>query len=190
MAMVVGIIVLWWVQDMIANTLVYQNKSTSRLVTSTKAEQGLERMLRDLRHAEAATFSSSATTRTALLTLPTRQATASTSLPTSTVTWTCTIGASCTRQVAGGTLESVIRNVAAVTFTPTDATGAADNTDPVYVGVEIRANVVDQLDSLPNDADGERVLSVGQAKLQNPATGQKQVVDPVTLRDGVSLRNL
>ena len=190
MALVVGVLVLWWTQDMIANTLIYQNKATSRLVTSTTAEAGLDRLLRDLRHAESATFASSATTSTVALSLPKRQATSTSSLPTSSVTWTCTTGSACTRQVAGGSVESVIRNVASVTFTPTDASGNTDTTDPVYVGVELKANIVDQLDSKPNDADGERVLPTGQAKLQNPATGQKQVVDPVTLRDGVSLRNL
>ncbi len=153
-----------------------QDQIASRSVATRQVETGLEALTRDLREASTATIASSANglSATATLLIPVRTATPSlTSLPaTQQVVWQCTGGANCTRQVAGGVRVPRIQGVVTACFDVSATNNCASNvaaSNPSYVYLIVQAQVRSQLPNASGAARGE--------------------TNPVTIKDGVDLRN-
>jgi hypothetical protein len=154
-----------------------QDQTVSRSVATRQAETGLEQLTRDLREASAATIASSANglNATATLQVPVRTATPSlTSLPpTQQVVWQCTAGATCTRQVAGGVRVPRIQGVVTACFDVSATNNCGSSvaaSNPSYLYLSLQARVTSQL---PNGS----------------GSAARGVTNPVTVRDGVDLRN-
>jgi len=144
-------------------SVITQNEATSRSAATNRLEVGVGRLLGDLRQAAHTT---SVTSTTATMMLPVR--TAAGGAPTNQqVTWTCTNGGSCTRKVGTGTAVVAISNVVTATFTPSAAT------DPAYVSVTISV-----LDATEHGKTHDTAVR-----------GVAGVTNPITVTDGVALRN-
>lgn len=135
------------------------------ITTSQRSlEQGMNRLTADFRQATAATVTSTTATLTVPIPVSQRGTPASNPVPPAgvTVTWTCTVGASCTRASTGGPTEALINNVTSALFSPSSAT------NPAYVGIAISARpyVLSRPGGLPANAT------------------------PLTLRSGIDLRNI
>jgi Tfp pilus assembly protein PilW len=170
-AIVIGLVVVGLPLTLAVNAYVQQNAASSRSVSTTSAAQALDRLVRDLRQATAATISQSGDSATAVLSVPVRQAVGVTTPPTVQVTWTCTAGSTCTRATAGGRTEHLLRGVQRASFAPVSRSGApaVPQTNPAYVGVTIVARIVSELDARGGSPPGVR--------------------RPITLQEGVVLRN-
>jgi hypothetical protein len=144
-----------------------QNRATSRSAATNRVEVGVAQMLHDLRHAVTP---STVTSTGATLTLPVRSVAGGVIPGTQTVTWACTSGGSCTRQV-GATTTTVIPYVVSASFAPVSGTGATTPpiTDPAYVSVTVSV--------LNSNESGNRAAQV---------TGTSAAI---TVTDGVALRN-
>ncbi len=156
-----------------------QNASSSRSTAARQAEVGLQRLVRDLRGAMQQTVTGTPLTVTVSSTASPVTGKLVFSIPSSaanttpqTVTWLCTVGATCTRQLAGGSAIPEITGITAVTLSPLDSSGAAltlPATNPAYVDVALDVQVTSQLG------------------------GQTQVVrgtsQSIKLQTGVDLRN-
>jgi type II secretory pathway pseudopilin PulG len=160
----VSIIVVGIPLTLAMNAVVSQNNATSRSAATSRVEVGVKRLLSDVRGATHATF----TATTATLTVPNRMASGGTPT-TQTVTWTCTVGASCTRAATGGTFP-MIQDVVAATFAPVAADGTALLIDPVYVSFTVSVR------NSSEQVDHTRTIASGST--------------PVTVTDGAALRNL
>lgn len=139
-----------------------QNVVSSRSVAARQGQVGLQRLVRDLRGAMQQTVtgtpltavaSTTATTAKLVFSIPSA---ASNTTP-QTVTWLCTVGATCTRQVAGGSVIPEITGVTAVMLEPVDSSGAAlalPATNPAYVGITLNLRVTSQLGGQTQAAPG------------------------------------
>jgi hypothetical protein len=88
------------------------------------------------------------------------------------VTWTCTAGADCTRQVAGGAAVTLIAAIVSACFDVTSSASCASSvsaTNPGYVWITMQPRIVSQL---PN-ANRSAVAGTSAP----------------TLKDGVALRD-
>jgi type II secretory pathway pseudopilin PulG len=157
---VLSIVVLGVPLTMSVQSVITQNRATSRSAATNRLEVGVARLLGDLRQS-AHTTTVSGTTAT--MTLPIRT-TAGGTPTTRQVTWTCTSGGSCTRKVGTATAIAVIPNVVSATFTASSAT------DPAYVSVTIS------------------VLDATEAGSSH-TTAVPGVTNAITVTDGVALRN-
>jgi len=167
LVMVISIVVVGLPLTLALSSFKTQNQAASRSASASRAQIGVDRLVRDLRQATAAAITSTQTPAVAVLTIPGRR-TSSTApaVPPTTVTWTCTPTAFCTRQSSSGETTQYIPGVTTATFTPTFPTGT---TTPSRVDVSIQSEILDQR------------RGAGQAL--DSAT-------PVTFRDGVDLRNI
>jgi hypothetical protein len=157
---VLSIIVLGIPLTMSVQSVITQNRASSRSTATNQLEIGIARLLGDLRQAAHTT---SVTSTTATMTLPVRTVAGGTPT-TQQVTWTCTNGGSCTRKVGAAAAVTVIRNVVSASFAPSAAT------DPAYVSVTVS------------------VLDATQAGSTH-TTAVPGVTNPITVTDGVALRN-
>lgn len=154
-----------------------QNTASSRSVAARQGEVGLERLVRDLRGAMqqttagvplTAVASTTATTAKLVFSIP---SSAVNTTP-QTVTWLCTVGATCTRQLAAGTVIPEITGVTAVSLAPLDSSGAAlalPATNPAYVGISLSLQPTSQLGGQTQAAPG--------------------AANPIVVQTGVDLRN-
>ncbi len=165
---IISIIVVGIPLDLAVQSMVGQNRASSRGAATNRVEIGLSRLMQDLRHS-VHTTTISATGAT--LTVPVRSAAGGSTPTTQTVTWTCTAGASCTRKVGGGTAFPVIPYLVSAAFAPTSAAGATTTpqTDPAHVQVTIS------------------VLDSNETGIRTDAV--KGMTNAITITDGVALRN-
>jgi hypothetical protein len=174
--MVLAVIVVGGPLTFIIVSLNQQNAVSSRSVAARQAEVGLALLTRDLREAQNITNSSG--TDTTPVTISNAGRTVSFYLATagspstagSLVTWACTVGGSCTRQVAAGTLVPKIRGLTAATFTGTSTTGAGVTSNPSFVSISLQVQVTSLADHN-----------------QTPVLAGTNTSIP--LQDGVELRN-
>ncbi|MEA2156913.1 MAG: hypothetical protein QOE11_3053 [Solirubrobacteraceae bacterium] len=168
----VSIVVVGVPLSLAVNSVVGQNNATSRSAATNRVEIGVGRLLHDLRSATHATI----TPTSATMTVPIRCVAVAPAIcgtpATQTVTWACTSGASCTRQVASGSAFPVIANLVSASFAPVAVDGAptATQTDPAYVSVSV--SVRDTSES------GDRTKTVASSST------------PITVTDGATLRNI
>jgi len=157
-----------------------QNGTSSRSAAALQGEAGLQRLVRDLRGAMEQTTSGTPLTAVASTTATTAQLVFS--IPTSgatttpqTVTWVCTVGGSCTRQLGNGTAVTEIRGVTAVTLAPFDSSGAAlalPATNPAFINVSVSLQVTSQLQR--------------QGQATQAVRGES---NPIVVQTGIDLRN-
>jgi Tfp pilus assembly protein PilW len=145
------------------------NTASSRALSATQAETGLQALTRDLREAAStSTFTWGASSASATLSIPTPGNPSALEA----VTWSCSFdGGACTRQVGTSTAIPEIKNVASLTFAPTDPNGNALSspaTSPAYVGITLQVQNASSLDR----------TSI------TPVSSK-----PITLADGAYLRN-
>lgn len=164
---VLSIVVLGIPLTLAAQAWVGQNRAMSRSAATNRVEIGLARLMQDLRHAM---HTSTVSATGAVLTVPVRSATGGTPT-TQQVTWSCTAGASCTRQVGAGAPLPVIPYLVSAAFTPTSVAGATipPLTDPASVSVTVTVRNTNE--------SGDRNATVNHA------------TNPITITDGVALRN-
>jgi hypothetical protein len=180
--MALAIVVVGLPMSFIVLSLRQQNVAASRAEAATQAELGLGRLTRDLRQIApntAATFTWSSTGAGASFTLPQPGTQGATN---ETVVWSCSFGATgtCTRAVDGSAAVIEIRNVADLALTATDATGDQlggtgplyTATDPAFVGITLKVLDLSQLDSTAT-----------------PSHGVSGINNPITVEDGVEIRN-
>lgn len=171
MAAALGVVVLGIPLTLLTRAFVEQNAASSRAATTNRVELGVDAIVRDLRHATSVTISSSGATITAALTVPTPGTGGGVTPSALAVTWACTAGGSCTRQLAGGSVTATIPYVVSASFAPVSKTGAKTlpQTNPAYVGVTVSALVSSETGDHSKAAPG--------------------VSAAVTVQDGVDLRN-
>jgi hypothetical protein len=167
-----GIVVLGIPLTLATEAFIGQNRATSRSAATNRLEVGIATLLRDLRHATAATIDNSPGTASATLTVPQRHATGGVSPSPIQVIWTCTADASCTRRVGGGAAVPEIPWLVSASFSPVSRTGstAVPQDNPAYVGVTLSVLVSDE-----------------QGRDHSKAA--PNVKNPVAVTDGVALRN-
>jgi hypothetical protein len=169
-----------------------QNEISSRSAAARQAEVGLEQLVRDLRNAMSQNGSGAALSVVAADAAG--RSTLSFDIPTpnnsgvaQAVTWNCpdqgsgaqNVG-SCTRTVAGAT-RTLIEGVQSLGLTALDATGALASlpaTNPAYIGIALKVQVVSQLDS-----NRSQLLQGSQTTPGSPST------NPILIQAGVDLRN-
>jgi Tfp pilus assembly protein PilW len=168
MVCIISIVVLGVPLTLAVQSWQGQNRASSRGAATNRVEIGFQRLMQDLRHA-VHTTTVSATGAT--LTVPVRSATGGTVPTTQQITWSCTAGASCTRQVGAGSAFPVIPYLVSATFAPTSAAGATTvpATDPAYVQVTISVRDTNE--------SGDRNATVNG------------MTNAITISDGVALRN-
>jgi hypothetical protein len=164
---VVSIVVVGIPLTLATQSVIGQNKASSRAAATNRVELGIAKLMQDLRHAVTTT---TVTATGATLTVPIRSALGGTPT-TQQVTWACTAGGSCTRQIGAGTATELIPNVTTAVFAPRSAAGATTvpQTDPAYVSVTISVRNTNE--------SGDRTATVSG------------MTNPITISDGVALRN-
>jgi Tfp pilus assembly protein PilW len=167
-----GIVVLGVPLTLGTEVFIGQNQATSRSAATNRLEVGMALLLRDLRHATAATIDNAGGAATATLTVPARDATGGVSPAPLQVVWTCTPAASCTRKVGTGAAVPQIQWLVSASFAPVSKSGstAVPQTNPTYVGVTLSV-----LDSNEQGSDHSKVVP--------------NVKNPIAVTDGVALRN-
>lgn len=174
--LLVVVIPLVW----IVTSIKQSNGASSRALSATEAETGLLALTRDLREispSTTSTFTWGSTSASATFSIPTPGSPGAAE----TVTWSCTFGGTCTRQVAGGAAIPEITNVVSVAFAPTTAGGSALSspaTNPAYVGITLEVQ---------NASSLERT-SVTPGGVPGSQSGYLST-KPITLSDGAYLRN-
>lgn len=154
-----------------------QNGASSRTVAAQQAEIGLERLARDLRSAIqltavsgtplGVTVSSSGTPKVTQIafSIPTPNAVTTAQ----SVTWRCTDGGSCTRQLGSAAAASEITGVTSTTLTTSSGAALAlPATNPDYIGITLNLQVTSQLG------------------LNGVARGAS---NPIVVQTGIDLRN-
>jgi type II secretory pathway component PulJ len=187
LVIVLSLIVVGGAMSFLIVTLDQQNAVSSRAVAERQAEVVLARLTRELREAQDVTDGSTGADTTPVNVSYDGAGTSSVSfyLPTpgSTaaglqVTWTCTAGGSCTRTASGNTVTQ-LTGVQSATFTPIGSAGtvlasnAGTGSSPSYpstVDITLQAKDISQL-----DAGHSHVV--------------RGISNPITIQDGVSLRN-
>jgi prepilin-type N-terminal cleavage/methylation domain-containing protein len=187
-AMALGLVVIGLPMIWIVTSLTQQNVVASRSAAARQAEQGLERLTRDLRQvapSSQTTFSWTASSATVTMSLP-RPGTQGVS--TDTVVWQCSFGDSgyCNRSVNSGTAQKLIANVESIAFAVKDATGnsvASDQTSPApaFAGITLSVLNVSQLDNSSTPSHSLDCIR-GASSCVTPSTHY------VTVQDGVDLR--
>jgi Tfp pilus assembly protein PilW len=147
----------------------HSNAASSRALSATQAETGLQALTRDLREASStATFTWGASSALATFSIPTPGSPSTLE----SVTWTCSFPyGTCTRQVGSGAAVPEIGDVVSLSFAPTDSSGSALSspaTNPAYVGITLQVENASYLD-----------------RTQTAPFSSK----PITLADGAYLRN-
>lgn len=95
LVMVLAIIVVGLPLTLAITTFTAQNESASRSATASRAQIGVDRLVRDLRQSVSASITSTTSPAVAVLTIPTaRTSNTAPALPPTAVTWTCTPTAS------------------------------------------------------------------------------------------------
>jgi hypothetical protein len=167
-----GVVVLGVPLTLGTEAFIGQNNASSRSAATNRLEVGIAALLRDLRHATAATIHSSGGVASATLTVPIRHATGGVSPTPVDVVWTCTPSASCTRKVGAAVATEQIPWLVSASFAPVSKTGATTvpQSNPAYVGVTLSVLVSD-----------EQGRDHSKAALA--------VTKPIAVTDGVALRN-
>jgi prepilin-type N-terminal cleavage/methylation domain-containing protein len=180
--MALSVIVVGVPMAFVVLSLSQQNVSSSRSAAVQQEDVGLSRLTRDLRQvvpSTTSTFTWSSSSASASVTIPVPGTGGGS---TETVVWSCSFSSgttgTCTRAVNGGTAVLEMRNVANVSFAPVDDAGNTlgggspphTATNPSYVGIEVQVAAVSQLDT-------------------SASTTPTGISTPITLQDGVSLRN-
>jgi prepilin-type N-terminal cleavage/methylation domain-containing protein len=162
-------------------TIHQQNATVSRSWSTTQAEVGLDRLIRDLRETtpgSTTTFTWGASSASVTMTIP-QSGTQGAS--TQAVSWSCTFGSAgtCQRTVGAGTAVSEISNVESVVFAPKDSSGnslsSGSTTQAAYVAVTLQVQDTSALDPTPNDPTKPSIVRSGAAN--------------IVLTGGVNLRN-
>jgi hypothetical protein len=174
--MVLAVIVVGGPLTFIIVSLDQQNAVSSRSVAAREAQVGMALLTHDLR--EAQNIANAAGVDTTPVTIANSGSTlsfylASVGSPTaagSLVTWSCTVGADCTRQVGAATAVPEIRGVTAATFSGTSTTGTAVTSNPSFVSIALQVQVTSLADHTQT-----HVLS--------------GTSNSIPLQDGVELRN-
>jgi Tfp pilus assembly protein PilW len=146
-----GVVVIAAPLDFMVQSLKQQNVTSSRAFAERQGQTGLQQLDRDLR--EAVNQNATSTPSTVTLSSTSTTAKIAFSLPTAgndttpiAVTWTCTNGAGCVRQI--GTNKSLeINGLQSATFTGYDVNGNVTTSNPDSVAVTLTLNDISQLDS-------------------------------------------
>jgi len=183
----IALIVITGVTGFIVVSLRQANRVTSRTVAARQAEVFLARLtheVREAQHIESSTNGSNTTpvnvtygggSSSVTFYLPVAGSTGKGTQ----VTWTCTVKASCTRTVAGGSAVTMLTGVESAAFTPLGSSGAqlesgaGAASSPSYPSSISIALSVKQI----SQADRSQTQTVGTS------------ASPILVQDGVDLRN-